>query len=294
MSKAVAIDDLVIDQRLQARVGLDADAVEEYAAAYSNKHKLPPIETFDVEGTLYVVDGFHRVPAAVEAGETFIRVEVAGEGSLDDAIWHAMAVNQGHGVRRTNEDKRRAVRLAVQSAIGREQSSRVIAEHLGVSDMLVGKVRKDWEAGQVQTNGTSPPVTRTGKDGKSYPTKPRKAPPPTEISEPQEQPDAPEPGASTPLDDDSPPPAPKTAVPMPMHGPLLAELADEVGVLRRKALKVLSKIGIVSLEQRVGGQLRQAEEALDFAVPVVCPRCNGKACGKCGKRGWVEERDVQR
>src|SRR5690606_39168080 len=107
----------------------------------------------------------------------WLRCEVVGEGTIDEAIWHAAAVNQTHGVRRTNADKRRAVRLALETEIGMEQSSRVIAEHVGVSHTFVERLREELAAErqvttvatsdapeQVATDATSQP--RRGRDGK--------------------------------------------------------------------------------------------------------------------------------
>lgn len=55
-------------------------------------------------------------------------------------------------------------------------SNNVIADHCGVSDMLVGDVRRE-----LQESCTSPPAQkRKGKDGKSYPAKkPKPKPEPT-------------------------------------------------------------------------------------------------------------------
>src|SRR5690606_14855359 len=136
----------VLDERCQARADVDHDAVQEYRAAYEAGVELPPPRVFMVSGKAILIDGFHRVPAAMNAGKRWLRCEGVGEGTIDEAIWHAAAVNQTHGVRRTNADKRRAVRLALETEIGMEQSSRVIAEHVGVSHEFVNKIRDEIES----------------------------------------------------------------------------------------------------------------------------------------------------
>src|SRR5690606_15143039 len=153
----VPIEEIEMDHRCQARADVNHDAVAEYAEAYRNGTQLPPPEVFLVSGKLYLVDGYHRVPAAHAAGIGFLRVEIVGEGTIDDAIWYATGVNRSHGVRRSNADKRRAVLMALESPIGQEQSSRAIAEHLGLSPQFVSALRKEWESQQVSTNDTSAP-----------------------------------------------------------------------------------------------------------------------------------------
>lgn len=139
------LEQLALDERLQARATIDRDAVEEYREAYAAGRKLPPVQAFRIAAALYIVDGFHRWLAAHEAGVEFLQVDVVGEGSMDDAVWYATGVNATHGLRRTNADKRRAVTMAVSSPIGAEQSSRVIADHVGVSPDFVSRLRREWE-----------------------------------------------------------------------------------------------------------------------------------------------------
>ncbi len=85
---------------------------------------------------------------------------------MDEAIWLASRANLTHGVRRTNEDKRRAVEMALSSK-GASMSDRAVAEHVGVTHPLVSKVR-----GEVETVTTS--TERIGRDGKVYPAPPER------------------------------------------------------------------------------------------------------------------------
>jgi hypothetical protein len=139
--KAVAIAELVLDIGCQPRAGLDSEAVEDYRQIYEADGKLPPVDAILVDGNLVVIDGFHRVAGAAKADHSFIRVKVVEEADLGRARWLAAAANQGHGVRRTNADKRAAVKLALQSDIGQEQTLRVIAEHVGVHHSTVADIK---------------------------------------------------------------------------------------------------------------------------------------------------------
>lgn len=293
-TRKVPIEEIEMDHRCQARAEVSHDAVTDYAEAYRSGATLPPPEVFLVSGKLYLVDGYHRVPAAIQAGVGFLRVVIVGEGTMDDAIWYATGVNQGHGVRRSNADKRRAVWMALESPIGQEQSNRVIAEHCGVSHVLVSGVRKEWEARQVATVTTcdsdgiqveepASPRRRVGKDGKSYPAKPRAArKPPAEPTPPASAADE----GPLPFEPEYVPP---TALPMPDYGPALLGAARRVREARLFALRsVPEHNSLVGARQRFEENMRQAQAALDLAVPVLCPHgCNGAGCVRCGNAGWL-------
>jgi hypothetical protein len=140
---SVNLNDLKADTCCQARECMDERALEEYAEAYRAGEPLPPIEVFEVEAELVIVDGFHRHEAARRAGVLTLAVRIVGKGSMADAEWHALASNQKHGLRRTREDKRSAVRRAIEIDSGR--SNREIARHVGVSDPFVGKIRSQQQ-----------------------------------------------------------------------------------------------------------------------------------------------------
>ena len=282
MSRSVAFCDLVLDERLQARETQSHGAVEDYAEVYASGGTLPPIDVFDVGGALYVVDGFHRVAAAASTGQSFMRVDVVGAGAIEEAIWHASGANTKHGIRRTRADKRRSVWLALES-IGSELSTSVIADHVGVSRELVRTMRNEWEAKQLPVTGnsdtdeqlpvtgtsdtseadqlrqsrTSEPQTRKGRDGKSYPVASAK-------------PEA---------------PAPSTAKPMPDVEPLYMAVIKAVQEARRASVPI--RAIDASLGERVKALLHEAEHAIRYRIPAVCPKCGGVGCVACSSRGWM-------
>lgn len=308
-TEAIPTEDLIFHPRCQAREELSKDAIEEYADIYRAGRDLPPVDVFRVNGDLLVVDGFHRVSAAVMAGRGFVRARVVGEGTLDEASWTATRANRDHGVRRTSADKRRAVRVAL-DGIGAEQSNRVLADHVGVSHELVRKVRAEWEAEHgVET------TERVGADGKRYPVNGEQV---TENATCPEAPDrerdrggdhagasgeslgpppaggADDPEGGSPDGDEDPPSReqgeePWTAEPMPEDGRDLEELAGHIRSARLLARKLLAPEGPrASLRQRVEDHLDRAEKACRLAVPVVCSECHGDGCKACSGRGWTD------
>ena len=285
MTQKFPIREIVRDERCQARVKPDPDISEEYANAYRAKAKMPPIEVFIVDGAPYVVDGWHRLAGAIKAEVAWITCDIVGTGTIDEAIWKAVAANQTHGYRRSNEDKRNAIKMALESQIGIEQSSRVIAEHLGVGDKLVSEMRAERDAALRQVRDPAPePVKRTGKDGKSYTVRPR-APkadvPPKDICEPEPV------AVDYPVEDDVPlPHEPETpTVGMPPHGPELLRCAGLIAKLRVSLRAAALPNGTL---QTIESELKLTEHRLRGGVPEVCPRCNGAKCNRCQNRGWVE------
>jgi hypothetical protein len=72
-----------------------------------------------------------------------VRVEV-WPGTLRDAILFAAGANDRHGLRRSREDKRRAVETLLADAEWAAWSDREIARRCAVSHPLVAAVRKDF------------------------------------------------------------------------------------------------------------------------------------------------------
>jgi hypothetical protein len=140
-----------------------------------------PKPTVALAVTYWLADGFHRVIAARSAGIEELLAEVR-LGTQADAKWYALGANKTHGLRRTSEDKRRAVTLALE--MHPEMSDRALAEHCGVSPTFVGENRR-----QVSTVDTSTP--RVGMDGKRYPLpppRPRMPLPPVQPPQPPQPP----------------------------------------------------------------------------------------------------------
>jgi hypothetical protein len=107
-----------------------------------------------------------RVAAAEKKGETRIN-SIIRPGTLPQAQFYSFGVNKTHGLRRTNDDKSRAVKATLEHALSNDWSDNAIAEHCGVDQKMVSRMRAT-----LTSVGALPQLnTRTGKDGKSYPAK---------------------------------------------------------------------------------------------------------------------------
>jgi len=159
-----------IDGDTQPRTAINPGIVQEYAEAMQAGAEFPAVTVVHDGATYWIVDGFHRFFAHRRLNRQQIKAEVVA-GELADARWLSVSANKAHGLRRTNEDKAKAVVRALR--LRPELSDRAIAEHVGVSNDMVSRYRRAIEhsksvTGQVAQNDTSP---RIGRDGKHYPSR---------------------------------------------------------------------------------------------------------------------------
>ncbi len=158
------LDKIRRDGGTQPRASMDAEAVKRYAHDLKEGVAFDPVEVV-YDGTNYWCwDGFHRCAAAISAGCTEIEVNVR-QGTQEDAQWLSLSANRKHGMPRTNDDKRSAVRRALEHRLGQEMSDNQLALHIGVSQPFVGRVRK----GLATYNGYKS-TERTGHDGRKIHT----------------------------------------------------------------------------------------------------------------------------
>lgn len=149
----------------QSRAALNEDVIIEYVEAMKEGSRFSDIWLV-YDGThYYVTDGFHRIEAALRAGLKQINASVV-TGTIEDAQWQSYAVNKAHGLRRSNEDKRRAVIAALKHPQGAGKSDSEISRHVGVDHKTVAAARK-----QLETTWEIPKSTeRTGSDGRTINT----------------------------------------------------------------------------------------------------------------------------
>ena len=157
----MSLDKIKCAPDIQPRVSTDKAVVAEYAEHVKAKVKLPRVVVFFDGTTYWLAEGFHRLAAYILAGRKTIDC-VVYKGSKDDAKWWALQSNQTHGLRRTNSDKAKAVKMAFEHPNGKDLSSRQIADLVGVSPAMVDKYRPKDEptANGVQSR------KRKGRDGR--------------------------------------------------------------------------------------------------------------------------------
>ncbi|MER5642206.1 transcriptional regulator [Kitasatospora sp. NPDC002227] len=118
---------------------------------------LPPIL---VDHGMRVVDGMHRLLAALSKGDETIDVEFF-DGSADDAFLKSVEANVSHGLPLSRADRRAAAERIVSSHPG--LSDRAIARSAGLSAKTVAEIRR------LSTEDTAQVTARVGRDGKVRP-----------------------------------------------------------------------------------------------------------------------------
>jgi hypothetical protein len=134
------VSDIRLDGGTQPRARLNEKVIAEYAEDMREGAEFPPVDVFYDGEVYWLADGYHRVSAAIEAGLPEVAATVH-QGTLRDAVLFSVGVNAEHGVRRTNEDKRRAVMRLLSDPEWEQWSDREIAQRCRVSYELVRTLR---------------------------------------------------------------------------------------------------------------------------------------------------------
>lgn len=137
----IALTKLRTDGDTQPRAMLNQDVIAEYAEAMMEDAKFPAITVFHDSANYWIADGFHRFFAAKRAGTPDIDCDVR-QGTLRDAQLYSVGANADHGLRRTNDDKRKAVQTLLDDLEWQEWSDSEIARHCRVSHVTVGRIKK--------------------------------------------------------------------------------------------------------------------------------------------------------
>jgi uncharacterized ParB-like nuclease family protein len=162
------INRIRLDGGTQPRAAINEEYVAQLMADLEADVKLPPMDVFHDGTDYWLADGFHRYHAHSRAGYGHIDAKVH-QGTQADAQWFSFGANRAHdaaGLRRTNDDKRRAVLAALAHPKAEAMSNRLIAEHVGVSEFMVRNHRGEMEATAIISQVTP----RLGRDGKTYDT----------------------------------------------------------------------------------------------------------------------------
>lgn len=166
------INKIRLDGGTQPRAELRYDVIDDYAEEMRQGVIFPAVTVFFDGSDYWLADGFHRVHAARRAGQGAIDADVR-QGTRRDAVLYSVGVNAEHGLRRTNDDKRRAVMTLLQDEEWRQWSDYKIAEACHVSRSLVQSMRsslalKTSEKTYITKHGTTATMD-TSNIGKSQP-----------------------------------------------------------------------------------------------------------------------------
>jgi hypothetical protein len=154
----IAIEKLRMDGGTQPRAEIDGAIVSEYSEAMQEGATFPPVTVFYDGADYWLADGFHRVNAEKAIGYKETEADVR-QGNRRDAVLYSVGANQAHGLRRTNDDKRRAVRTLLEDAEWGKWSNSEISRRCGVHHTFVGRLKESLVL------STSEPTTYRTKHG---------------------------------------------------------------------------------------------------------------------------------
>jgi len=120
--------------------------------------ELPPILVNRT--TMRVIDGMHRLRAAIASGKREIRVRFF-DGDEDEAFLHAVRENVTHGLPLTLDDRRAAAQRII--TMSPHLSDRSIGRYTGLSDKTISAIRERSSAESAQSS------KRVGMDGRARP-----------------------------------------------------------------------------------------------------------------------------
>lgn len=146
--KSLSLTTIRIDGGTQSRVSLNQTVVDEYAHAITEGASMPPVAVY-FDGTDYwLADGFHRYFATKKIGALTIDAELVN-GTKREAQLFSVGANDEHGMRRSNEDKRKSVTTLLNDPEWSQWSGRDIARRCRVGNHLVEAVRSSLSENSV-------------------------------------------------------------------------------------------------------------------------------------------------
>jgi hypothetical protein len=306
----IPLEAIPTDGAAQVRLKIRPAVVRAYAQAMRQQVKeaglrFPPIVLFSDGPRYTLADGFHRVLAARQAGLTEFPALVRA-GNERDALLSSLSANAGHGLPRSNADKRRAVALLLADPEWSTWSDHAIARHCQVSQVLVSKMRKS-----ASDNGYKMRPRKVRRGDTVYEMQPRTSGP----KEPAVEQVAAPPVQAAPACD---------RLGLPLTSDAVAVFAVASDFAAAQALVEQLAALVERLAQGAGGaayrqhlvsrakggrvtffspELNSFAQKLVSAVPYCgrCPRCLAlyagriqPSCKLCGGRGWLTRADHDR
>lgn len=154
-TQTLKLSQIRIDGGTQPRVEISEPILAEYAEQLREGIEFPPVTVFFDGAAYWLADGFHRYHSHRRVGRDTIVADIH-DGGLREAILYSVGANTEHGLRRTNEDKRKAVETMLTNEIvsmdvnGKPWSNRDVAKKCHVDEKMVRRLRDIHTAAKPQ------------------------------------------------------------------------------------------------------------------------------------------------
>lgn len=132
--RIVELDEIIIDRRFQVRNRTDAQTVKAYASAMQAGSEFLPVTLAEIDGRLFLIDGFHRFNAATSIGRQGIEAVIVPMTERE-AIKASAVANLTNGLRLTKTEELNAFKQFIKGGghlkeRGKLKSYREIASEL--------------------------------------------------------------------------------------------------------------------------------------------------------------------
>ncbi len=134
----IELDSIVVNKQVYPREQPNEEKIEEYYQKMRKGEIFPRVTVTGIKGTIYLVDGFHRINAMLKLGLREADVDVIKCKSEEDAYVESIKRNVIHGVSLTSKDKVGIIKKLKNS--GREVSE--IAEILRVTSQEIERIQE--------------------------------------------------------------------------------------------------------------------------------------------------------
>jgi len=136
-------DNIEATEATQVRARLNKETIDQYREEIETGAEMPPVVVFAEDGSqrYILADGHHRLYAHIHADLKEIEVDLR-VGDMHDALEFALQANRAHGLRMTNADKVKSVKMALADPELAQRTQQEIADIVGITREAVNRISR--------------------------------------------------------------------------------------------------------------------------------------------------------
>ncbi len=136
-------DNIEATEATQVRAKLSEETIDQYREEILSGADFPPVIVFAEDGSqrFMLADGHHRLYGTIHAGLEEIEVDLR-VGDIHDALEFALQANRAHGLRMTNADKVKSVKMALADPELSQKTQQEIADIVGITREAVNRISR--------------------------------------------------------------------------------------------------------------------------------------------------------
>ena len=173
ITQMIRCDAIMATDATQVRVKLSKDVIDDYTQEIKTGAKMPAIVCFCEKNSerIFLADGFQRHRAHINADLEEIEVDLR-VGNKHDALEYALSANRAHGLRMTNADKVKSVKMALADSELAKRTQQEIADMVGITREAVNRISRRDTLDKNKATDTGPGEPEDNKPDNERSTKP--------------------------------------------------------------------------------------------------------------------------